>query len=365
MPCDESTEPQQTKICVQADPTAVACLKQGTESDCSCLRNASAVQNCLHACWPLVEESLCASERSDLEAADAVYSRTGACDPTTVAAQTKTCVQADPLTIECLKSGTEGDCSCLSKSAAVQDCLGGCWNTVRKSLCADEPTAPVAMEGVCDKATVAATTKACVQADPTAVACLKSGTASDCVCLRTSASARSCLGGCWLTVEESLCADEPAAPDDAAMEVSCDTTTVADTTKDCVQNDPNAVACLRAGTESDCSCIRKSAAVQDCLGGCWNTVEESLCVDERAKATGSATACDESTVPQQTKICVQADPTAVVCLKLGTESDCRCLRKASAVQNCLHACWPLTDQLNNQHLVDEGGGSQCASAWEP
>ena len=56
--CDEDRLPAVSKACAAADPSAVACLKNGGDN-CVCLQGSDVFKECVGSCWELYESVMC------------------------------------------------------------------------------------------------------------------------------------------------------------------------------------------------------------------------------------------------------------------------------------------------------------------
>ena len=109
----------------------------------------------------------------------------------------------------CLREGSD-KCACVKASSAMQQCLGKCKRKAVQLLCASATaqesitTESMPPNAECREDEAATKTKECVTSDAETLQCLNDGK-DRCLCIRSSRSVKSCLGGCWGQIEAALC----------------------------------------------------------------------------------------------------------------------------------------------------------------
>lgn len=201
--CDTDALGQKTEICLLGDANTIACLTKSPGRYCECFREPGTwVAECLTGCWPKVEKALCGDTDGKARAS---FAEDGGCDRSTVTQHTKSCVAADTALAACVGKDPPGSCDCLRQSKTAQTCLAECWGTVEAAMCTEQDLdAESAAKKDCNRATVAAKSKQCVESDQSTLLCLQEG-GEECGCLKTSRAVQDCLGGCWPVVEGAVC----------------------------------------------------------------------------------------------------------------------------------------------------------------
>ena len=243
---------QKTELCLRADTQSIACLRNSPGGYCECFREpGSFVAECLAGCWPKVkfdkfppsdfhpslaprvhlhpsfaerpravrvetppplaslpwqvEKALCGDTDGKIRAH--LVAEDGGCDRSTVAELTRTCVAADNALAACVRKDPPGSCNCLRQSKTARACLAECWGPVEAAMCTEQDlkAAGVADKG-CNRSTVAAKSKACIESDKGALLCIQEG-GGDCACVTKSHAVQDCLGECWPVVEAAICGD--------------------------------------------------------------------------------------------------------------------------------------------------------------
>lgn len=197
-----------------------------------------------------------------------------------------------------------------------------------------------------------------------------------CACIIHDPEARRCLGDCQTHAATILCDSiilselsraTPAVQDvdelqSAAENIRVDGELCATRRKNCVQRNRHVIACLAAGTRSECECVARDAGAEFCLGECFREVVKALCSsdthgsdDSVAKNTIEPPAitsydnqCSKSTLMGRIAACVEKDPIAVECISTikDHQSECECIMKSSHIRNCLGAgCFEITESL--------------------
>ena len=388
--CSEVVSVDQTKKCVAVDVGIRQCLQGGTDR-CACLADPGPTfLACMGACHSTILQALCGDEQGDKaeQAAAPPTPPTGkACTKDMALEKTRSCVVKDPSMITCLQEG-RSQCTCLSDSSPeLQGCLAECYPTIMQSMCPKEAAAEIAEPDHCDEEVGIRDAKKCVAADPGALDCLRGG-ASQCQCVNSgSLELRSCLGSCFDFVTDLLCqqdteaapeqatpaeaAPEQAAPAEVAPEQAapaeaapaCPRTAAVAAAKKCVPASSDVMDCLRSGL-SQCECLLQGkAAVQACMGPCWQVAYDAACKvepaeDEEAAEAARTGTCSDADAVTLVKECVAKDGPLGECLK-SEDDECACVSGASeAAKECMGGCF---DSIRKASCEREAPGAATAA----